>query len=487
MPLRAIFAPPTGSRSTARHAVPDDEVVEPTPPPARATAPAKAPASRGNLLLGSSLELKRDTIGTLMRHWRQHGDVVRFRSPFSGVPDFLLAHPDAVKQVLQEEHPHFLHPPRQRSTFSAVVGQGLVASQGDYWRRQRRLAQPSFRRDRVGVFDEVTVRTTDETLRRWEPAIENRSVLDIRTEMMRTTLDVLARAMFGADWSAQLDELGVHVTHLLERTFSRMLSPVSIPEIVPTPMNRNFTTSRRGANAVVYSLIDAHRNGRVEGVNLLQTLLAARDDATGEGMTDEQVRDEVMAMLIAGHETVSTALTWTWYLLSVHPDVDAKVAQEVSRVCGNREPTAADLPLLDYTRRVLLEVMRLYPPLWVMGRMPTRDVEVGGYQVPGGSVVLLSQFVTHRHPEFWDNPEGFDPDRFLPERSVGRHRFAYFPFGGGPRKCIGDSFGLMEMPLLIARVVQRCRLELVPGHPVVPVPGISLRPANGMLMVPRPR
>jgi cytochrome P450 len=450
--------------------------------------PLRPRGSRGHPVLGLSLELRKDILGTMLDQWRRHGDVVGLRSPFRGVPDVLLAHPDAVKQVLQEQHRSFVHPPRQRRTFSDVVGQGLVASEGDYWRRQRRLSAPAFKRDAVLAYDATTVDSVDDMLRRWQPALTTGSGVDMRVEMMRVTLDVLARSMFGVDWRNQLEDLGVHVTHLLERTFQRMLSPVGTPVWLPTSMNRRFRRSRSGADDVVVSLIAAHRNGSVQGSGLLGRLIDARDEQGGDGMTDAQLRDEVMSMLIAGHETVSTALTWTCYLLARHGEAQSRVTDEVDRVCGGRPPTAADLPHLDYTRRVVMEAMRLYPPLWIMGRSPVEDVEVSGHLLTKGSVVLLSQYVTHRHPAFWDDPEAFEPDRFLPEAARERHRYAYFPFGGGPRKCIGESFGLMEMPLVIARMLQECRLELMPGHQaVVPAPGISLRPANGLMMVVRPR
>ncbi|WP_197287705.1 cytochrome P450 [Streptomyces apocyni] len=444
--------------------------------------PRQAPATRGHPIFGTALDLRQDIIGTLVSQWRQHGDVVRFRSPFSGVPDYLITHPDDVKFVLQEAHQTFRHPPLQRATFSAVVGQGLVASQGTYWRRQRRLAQPAFHKRRIADFADLTVSTTDELVERWRPNSMSGEPLDLRVEMMRVTLDVLARALFSADWSRDVEKLGVHVTYLLERTFTGMLSPFALPEWAPTPVNRRFRSSRDAVDEVVYRLIAAHRASGADDSSLVGMLLSAQDADTGEMMTDQQVRDEVMAMLIAGHETVSTALTWTWYLLSRHPEAEARVAAEVAAVCGDRAPTFEDLPSLEYTSRVIQESMRLYPPLWVMGRMPTEDTEIRGYRVPRDSVVLLSQYVTHRHPEFWDNPEGFDPDRFLPAAVKERHRYAYFPFGGGPRKCIGDAFAMMEMPLLIARVIQHYRLQLVPGHPVEPAPGISLRVAHGLPM-----
>jgi len=454
-----------------------------------ALADRTAPYSRGHPILGSALELRNDIIGTLCAHWRRHGDLVRFRSPFAGVPDYLIAHPDHVQQVLQTQHKEFVHPPAQRGKFSDVVGQGLVASQGDYWRRQRRLSQPAFHRAALSSFAQVTVDTVGELADSWREPARSGEVLDMRVEMMRVTLDVLARAMFGADWRAELESLGVHVTGLLERTFAAMLSPFAAPLWLPTPGNREFLRARASVDRIAYNLIGAARRKlAADGApNLVQLLLSAVDPETGASMSDEQVRDEIMAMLIAGHETVSTGLTWTWYLLSKYPEAEARVAAEVRRVCGDRPPAFADLPDLRYTTRAIQEAMRLYPPLWVIGRMPTVDVEIGGYPIARGSVLLVTPYLTHRHPDFWTDPESYDPDRFLPERSAGRHRFAYYPFGGGPRKCIGEGFAMMEMPLVVARVMQQYKLSLVPGVPVTPSAGISLRAAPGMPMTIRHR
>jgi cytochrome P450 len=444
-----------------------------------------APYTRGHPILGTALDLRKDIIGTLCAEWRKHGDLVRFRSPFAGVPDYLIAHPDHVQQVLQTQHKDFMHPPAQRQKFSDVVGQGLVASQGEYWRRQRRLSQPAFHRDAVASFAQVTVDTVADMADRWQAPARTGEIVDMRVEMMRVTLDVLARAMFGADWRMELERLGVHVTDMLERTFTAMLSPFAAPLWLPTPGNREFIRARAAVDDIAYNLIAASRRKlAAEGKpNLVQMLLGAVDPETGGSMSDEQVRDEIMAMLIAGHETVSTGLTWTWYLLSKYPEAEARVVAEVRAVCGDRPPTYADLAGLRYTTRAIQEAMRLYPPLWVIGRMPLVDVEIGGYLIAKDSVLLVTPYITHRHPGFWEDPESYDPDRFLPERSAGRHRYAYYPFGGGPRKCIGEGFAMMEMPLVVARVVQQYKLSLVPGVSVRPSPGISLRASPGMPMV----
>lgn len=431
-------------------------------------------------LLGFAPSLNKDMIGTMISEWRVQGDVVAIPSIFSGVPDYLIVHPEDVKAVLQEQHKFFSHPPLQRSAFSDVVGVGLVASSGSYWKRQRRLMQPMFHKNQIDSFAETVADVTAETAQRWRQLAKTDNVVDIRVEMMRASMTVLARCLFGAEWAGRIEEVGEHITSMLERTFNRMLSPIAPPEWVPTRMNRRFVNSRDAVDAVVYELItDTRLRGRTD--TLVGMLLSVEDADTGEKMTDRQIRDEVMSMLIAGHETVSTGLTWTWYFLSKHPAIAADVRSEVAAVCGGEMPTLADLRGLDLTNRFILESMRLSPPLWITGRTPNQNVILRGVTIPAGSVLVLPQYLTHRHPDFWPNPEGFDPDRFTEANSAERHRYAYFPFGGGPRKCIGERFAMMEMPLLVAQLIAEFDVQLVPGRRVEPRPGISLRIKGGLL------
>ncbi len=255
------------------------------------------------------------------------------------------------------------------------------------------------------------------------------------------------------------------------------------PLWIPTPRNLAFKRARAELDRVVYDIIASRRRRHAPKGDLLDMLLAAREQGSGEGMTDRQLRDEVMTLLLAGHETTATTLTWTWYLLSKHPGAARKLRAELDVVLGGRLPGVGDLPALEYTQRVVRESMRLYPPVWVISRTAIEEDEIGGYTIPAGSILLLSQYAMHRHPDFWENPEGFDPDRFSPERSEGRHRYAYFPFGGGPRLCIGANLAMLETELILAILAQRYRLELLPGHPVEPEPLITLRPRYGMKMM----
>jgi len=262
---------------------------------------------------------------------------------------------------------------------------------------------------------------------------------------------------------------------------------VSLPENLPTPANRRFVKARATLDEIVYRLIAERRRTKTDNVDLLSMLMDAVDvGETGESMNDKQVHDEVMTFIFGGHETVSSGLTWTFYLLSKHPIVARRVRDELSRVLRGRTPTVEDIPHLPYLTMVIEESMRLYPPVWLISRTPNEDDEIGGYLIPAGSMVLVSKYVVHRHPAFWENPDGFDPERFTPERVAARPRHAYFPFSAGPRKCIGDGFGVMEMQLVLVTVLQQYQLDLVPGFPIVPQPGITLRQKYGLPMFLRP-
>lgn len=442
------------------------------------------PGPRGHPLLGSIPAFRKDIIQAFMDGWRQYGDIVCFR--VAG-PNYLVVHPNHIEQLLLKSHRNFPHAEFQNENWRTIVGEGLVVSDGDFWLRQRRLVQPAFHRQRLVAFATMMSETTAEMLEGWKGAAERREPLDLRLEMMRLTLTILAKAMFSTDVGPEAEAIGLAVSEELEYANKRLLSPVNLPESLPTPTNRRFLEARRSLDSIVYRLIAERRKSGEDVGDLLSMLLQARDEETGESMNDKQLRDEVTMMFVAGHESTALALAWTWYLLSMHPTAAQRMHAEVDEVLGGRLPAFEDLPQLKFTTMVIEESMRLYPPFWAVLRSPREDTEIGGYPIAKGSLVFLSPYVTHRHPDFWDDPEGFDPERFTPERSAGRHRYAYLPFGAGPRKCIGEAFAMMEMQLAVATVAQRYRLDLVPGHPITLQPGLSLRPKYGMRMVPIPR
>lgn len=305
--------------------------------------------------------------------------------------------------------------------------------------------------------------------------------------MMRLTLTIVCLTLFTSDISDEASDVGQALTVVLRHANNRISSLFPLPENFPTEENYRFQQALKTLDRVVYNLINERRQSGEDTGDLLSMLVFARDEETGESMSEKQLRDEVMTIFLAGHETTANALSWTWYLLSKHPDVERRLDAELKEVLGGRVPTLFDLKNLKYTLQVLNETMRLYPPVWEIGRENIGTDQLGGYDIPSNSTIILSAYVTHRHPDFWENPEGFDPERFSPEHSGNRPQYAYFPFGGGPRTCIGNNFALMEAQLVIADIAQKYRLELVPGHVVEPEPMITLRPRNGILMTLHPK
>jgi cytochrome P450 len=437
--------------------------------------PKPVPTVRGAPLVGSMLDFGRDTIKAIMDGWREQGDLVRFKVPFSLT---MVVHPDYIEHILQKNHLNYVPVPWVSDAWRLVVGEGLLASSGSYWLRQRRLEQPGFHRQRIAGFAKIMTDTAADVIEQWRGPATRGEPVDLKTEMTRLTLDILAKAMFSADWEREAASVPEAVTIELEYMFGQLKSPVNIPQWLPTPGNRRFKRARAQLDAMVYRLIAERRRSGQDPGDLLSMLIHAKDAETGEVMTDQQIRDEIMTLIFAGHETVSCGLTWIFYLLSQHPDAARRLAAEVDEVLGGKVPTVEDLPRLRYMTMVIEEALRLYPPVWPIARVPLKDDTIGGYHIPKGTMLLVLPYVTHRHPKFWDNPEGFDPERFAPERSQGRHRFAYFPFSSGPRKCIGDYFAELEIQIVVAMIARHFELHLMPRSPVVPVPGITLRPLH---------
>jgi cytochrome P450 len=422
---------------------------------------------------------RRDPVGFLYDAAREFGDVVRFQAwPLLG---YLVVRPEHVRHVLQENNRNY-RKGKLIAKAKVLIGEGLFTSEGDFWLRQRRLAQPAFHRERIEGFAAAITESTASMLEAWRTPARTGWPIDVLQEMSALTLRVVGRVLFSIDLAGEAAGVGrallvalEHLNHLATR-----LCP--LPPFVPTPRNVRFLMARRRLDRVVLGIIERRRRQETAVPDLLSMLLAARDADTGEGMSDRQLRDEVMTFVLAGHETTAVALAWVWYLLARHPEIEERLRAEVRDVLGDRQATVADLRALALTRRVVEETMRLYPPVPVIARQAIGPDEIDGYTVPAGSVVMMSPYVTHRDPRFWDEPDRFDPDRFAPHRSANRPRFAYLPFGGGPRICIGNELALMEAQLILATVLQRFRLQLVPGHLVEPELRVTLRPRRGVPM-----
>ena len=431
------------------------------------------PGPKGHLLGNNLREYARDPLDFLSGCAREYGDIVRLR--FMGQTFYLLSHPDVIEYVLVENNRNFTKTRILRRN-RRLLGDGLLTSDGGFWRRQRRLAQPAFHRKRVAAYGEVMAAFAQRSLEGWRDG----ETIDVHEEMMRLTLEIVAKCLFDADVGAEAGDVGRAMKVALEN-FSSQRRLIRIPKSIPTPRNFRFEMAARRLDRIVHTIIEERRKSGEDRGDLLSMLMLAQDES-GERMTDEQLRDEVMTLLLAGHETTANALSWAFWLLSSNIEAEAKLAEELGRVLGGRVPTMADLPNLPYVERVLKESMRLYPPAWVMGREAIGECEVGGYRMPARTTALMSQWVMHRDPRYHHDPEHFDPDRWTAEYEEGLPRFAYFPFGGGPRQCIGASFAMTEARLILAAVAQRFRMELAPGQRVEPHPSITLRPKEGIRM-----
>ena len=449
----------------------------PSPPSAR-----QAPGLRQLLPLpyGHAGEARQDPLAFFVKNWRRFGDVFRYQvGPWTY---HLVSHPDHVRHVLQDNYRNYPRSFHYRFT-RLVIGDGLVATEGDVWRRQRRMVQPAFHEARVAALAGQMADATAAMLDRWDALrlAESGEPFNVAAEMVGLTLRIVGKTLLGVDLGGETDVISPAVTEALSYLDYRMNNRIVWPLAVPTPRNLRFRRAMRTMDRVVYDIIRRRRSGGDTG-DLLSMLLSVRDEETGAGMTDKEVRDQVMTFIGAGHETTAVALAWTWYLLSQHPEVERRVREEVDDVLGGRAPAARDTRRLCLTRHCFEEALRLYPPVFAVVRDVIADDEIGGYHIPAGSSVILCQFITHRHPAAWDEPERFDPDRFLPERGATRPKFAYFPFLGGPHQCVGNDFALMEAAIILSMVLQRYRLRMPPGTVVEPEQTLTLRPRGGMRM-----
>jgi cytochrome P450 len=421
------------------------------------------------------VEFRRDPPGFLARVARDHGDAVRFRFP--GQPVILFNHPDLIRDVLVTRARSFAKG-RGLERTKLLLGDGLLTSEGTLHLRQRRLVQPAFHRDRIASYGSTMVQAAERRASAWYEG----ATIDVLHEMMALTLAVVGRTLFGAEVEREADTVRTAIEIALKTLTLATLPFAERLDWLPLPHLLRFRRAKAQLDDIIYRLIQERRSGGDRG-DLLSLLLLAQDaEGDGTGMTDLQLRDEAITLLLAGHETTANALTWTWYLVSQHPAVERELHGELDRTLGGRAPTADDLPDLPYTRRVLSEAMRLYPPAWVVGRRAVVDCEVGSHVVPSGVLVFVSQWVTHRDPRFFVDPERFDPERWTQEAAAARPKFSYYPFGAGPRVCIGEQFAWMEGVLVLATLARHWRLRLVPGHPVAPQAIVTLRPKFGMRM-----
>lgn len=449
-----------------------------TPIPDHSVPRLPSAGPRGSRLLGCMRQMQRDPLGFYAQANRDYGHYVRIRA-FPGIYVHLLTHPEAVEHVLQKNHKNYRKPDFFNDTVSLLAGNGILTSEGDFWLRQRRLMQPAFHRSHLANLAPLMVAAAEAFVAEQQTAPPGQP-FDMLEAMMKVGLQIAGQTLFSTDISTAADDIGRAYRTAFAYVSHRMSNPPLIPTWLPTPRNRAFGRAKRLLDRVVLGLIAARRQTATRPDDLLSLLLAAQDQGTGAGMTDAQLKDEALTLLTAGHETAGAALSWTWYLLGEYPQVQADLHDEVRGRLQDRSPTPEDLPNLPLLKAVFEEALRLYPPAWGQPREAIGADEFHGFPIPAKGIVTLNQYLTHRHPDFWQDADRFKPERFLAGQSEGRHKFAYFPFGGGPRICIGNTFALLEGPLVLATILQRLRIELVPGQAIVPDPTFTLRPKYGV-------
>ena len=440
---------------------------------------------KGSFIMGNANQFSEDEPGFLLENVKKYGDLVYFRLAY--LHTYLVAHPDFIREVLVTQSDKFEKAPLDKKILGKFLGNGLLTSDGNFHRRQRRLAQPAFHSKRIHNYADVMVDYANQLMTRWQ----DEAVVDITNEMMYLTMLIVSKTLFDADaitgasdTAEIIDGAMSNFQAISNRDYQRGFS---LPNWIPTADNRLRNQAAAQFSAVMNQIIAERRktavNNQVEDTGDLLSMLMLSVDEDGEFMDDKQLRDEVATLFAAGHETTSNALSWTWYLLAQHPDVEAKLHAELDAVLAGRQPTLADLPNLPYSLQIIKESIRLYPPAWILnGRLALEDVEIGGYTIPQGSTVFVSPYVMHHLPQYFDEPEAFKPERFTPEFEKSLPKFAYMPFGGGARVCIGNAFAMMEAQLILATIAQKYRLILAQTEPVRYKPQITLIAENGIQM-----
>jgi len=433
------------------------------------------PGPKGLPFFGMALDIRKDPLGTLQRMAREYGEIVGFTA--LGLPRVLLNRPEYVQQLLVIDHAKFHKSPLTKAAVGPLLGQGLLISEGDFWRRQRRLAQPAFHRARTNAYAPVMVECALEHAKQWRGG-ETRNIAE---EMMKVTLEVAVRTLFGTSLASDSENIGRAMTFLMRYHLRRARTPWHMPAFLPTPANRRAERERQFMDSMVYRIISERKKEKQTRNDLLALLMAAMEE-DGTQMTEKQLRDETMTLFLAGHETTALSLSWTWYLLGENPAAEARLHEELESVLGGRPAEVGDLEKLPYLNAVVHEGLRLFPPAYMMARTNVESVKFGEYEIPPGRTILASQWILQRDARFFDEPGRFLPERWLDGLMERLPAGVYFPFGDGPRRCIGQGFALLETALVIVALAQKFQFRLVPGHPVVPEPLVTLRPKYGIKM-----
>jgi cytochrome P450 len=439
------------------------------------TARSSPPGPRGHFLFGNLPEFAHDVLGYLTFCAHEYGDVTHLR--LGSYEAYLLNHPDLIDEVLRKQREKFVKHSFFWKHVRAIFGTGLLTSEGDFWLRQRRLAAPAFHPDRIATYGDVMVSYADRCVDGWRDG----EVRNVHEDMMRVTMEIVSKTLFDADVGSDVDQLGHQFEVVLREIAQRFRRPFKIPDWIPTPRNLRYRRGIRELERFVFRVLAERRADPRDRGDLLSMLMAARDD-DGHAMSDAQLRDELVTLFLAGHETTAIALSWTWHLLAHHPLVKDRLVKELFDELERRPAKVEDLPRLPFADAVVKEAIRLYPPAYVLGREAIVDCEVGDLAIPKGATVFMSPWVMHRDERWFASPEKFLPERWLDGLAARLPRFAYMPFGGGPRVCIGDRFAMMEAVLILATVARRYRFERTSDAEIVPFPSITLRPEGGVWM-----
>jgi cytochrome P450 len=450
-----------------------------TPPVIDTKTPPVAP---GVPLLGVLPQVWKNPLGFFLNTAKKYGGIVQIQMGPNHM--YLVSHPNAVKHILQDNNKNYV---KGYEKAKGLFGDGLLTADGDKWLRQRRLMSPAFNRSAINPLLSMMVAATEEKMAEWRSRPNPQEPLDMASEMMLLTQTIILRTMFSTDIGDHAEQAAEAFTTALEHLNATMMVPFEFVQKLPTRANIRFKHAIQYLDDLIYGLIEERRRSGLSHQDLLGMLMSARDEDTGKGMSDQQMRDEIFTIFLAGHETTASLLGWTLFLLGQNPDVEARLRFEQQEVLGGQTPDHENLRKMDYTRKVLEEALRMYPPAWMFARQAVREDVVDGYALPAGASIMLSPYVTHHLPEFWEDPDRFDPERFTMDRMENRPRFAYFPFGGGPRLCIGNNFALMEAPLLLTMIMQNFQLELIKDQVFELKPVATLRPQPALWMKVLPR
>ena len=444
------------------------------------------PGPKGNLFLGNAISLglsglSKKTIDYMRQSALDYGDIVSFR--VLNYQFLFVNNPAYIKYILQNNYSNY-----SKSSMYEVMkqglGNGLLNSEGAFWLQQRRLYQPAFNKESILHYANSVVECTNKMINRWEVKKRNREILNLSQEILKLAFDVVGRTMYSTYFSVEQKKIDwKSVVYTLD--YVNKLSknhPFNLPIKFPTPGNLRFNKALKTLNKTTYEIIEKRRKENKEYNDLLSALMSTPKQGTGEKMNDKELRDEIFTIFSAGHETTSNGLIWTLYLLSQHSEIESKLHKELEEVLGNETPTYEDLTKLKYTTQIVYESLRLYPPAWSVGRRSIEEDEIGGYRIPKGIDIAISPYILHRHPDFWDNPEVFDPNRFSSENRKKITPFSYIPFGGGPHVCVGQNFAIMELILVIAMIAKQFRLRIKDNQKVEIDPCITLRPLKEVFM-----